>query len=614
MDGDGHILGVGQNDVPLHQRAIQAQLPAAGGTLQAGLEIVQVHAETLELANLQVGATQQASLFGTFPGHVLFDQLHPGCGIQFVDAAAHAQALGARQRRRATSKHQFATAFVQLAHGRRQGQAGEPGIVQPVAPLVAVQGHTPAGVASICLRLAKWCRQVDRQTLEAGVDAQLAVLALQGQVQVVGQHARGRQGLADAEPGREVLQGDATIGENARTSLAVAALGPGLDAHFAAEGLAADVLGAEASGGVVAESTLEPGKGQLRTGDLQLGVGRAQVHHDMGRVALLQGDVEFQAAVQRALALPAGEDGAGTDRRFLENLQPVGEVAGQLGVQQQVRYLAGLHMGHLGFGVAHSSVEDPAGRHLDPHAGVLDEHIATGLAQFRPTWLESQPGVMHFEEQAEGTCLRAGALGQGALVLEEALVHRAALDRFLQPLGQGRAEAWRAGRQVLLGVAGVAVAQADAQVHVVLGLGNPHQADQHVAGDVAFLPRQAHVGTGQGEGSVIQAPGQPRAGLAVTPGLGKELIQVQDEVVRVQAQFALLEIASQAAAGIVHGGRATVGIEAHAGQVAAELQALGVFPLRPVIQVQVAQGATRLEPGDDICGLLGQRHQGTHHR
>ncbi|MNQ52021.1 hypothetical protein D3C85_660230 [compost metagenome] len=442
MDGDGHILGVGQNDVPLHQRAIQAQLPAAGGTLQAGLEIVQVHAETLELANLQVGATQQASLFGTFPGHVLFDQLHPGCGIQFVDAAAHAQALGARQRRRATSKHQFATAFVQLAHGRRQGQAGEPGIVQPVAPLVAVQGHAPAGVAGIGLRLAEWRRQVDRQPFEAGVDAQLAVLALQGQVQVVGQHARSRQGLADAEPGREVLQGDATIGENARTSLAVAALGPGLGAHFAAEGLAADVLRAEASGGVVAESTLEPGKGQLRAGDLQLGVGRAQVHHDVGRVPLLQGDVKFKAAVQRALALPAGEDGAGTDRRLLENLQPVGEVAGQLGVQQQVRYLAGLHMGHLGFGVAHSGVEDPAGRHLDPHAGVLDEHIATGLAQFRPTRLERQPGVMHLEEQAEGAGLRGGLLGEGALVLEEALVHHAALDRFLQPLGQGRVEPW----------------------------------------------------------------------------------------------------------------------------------------------------------------------------
>ncbi|MNQ52020.1 hypothetical protein D3C85_660220 [compost metagenome] len=89
---------------------------------------------------------------------------------------------------------------------------------------------------------------------------------------------------------------------------------------------------------------------------------------------------------------------------------------------------------------------------------------------------------------------------------------------------------------------------------------------------------------------------------------------MQDEVVCVQAQFALLEIASQAAAGIVHGGRATVGIEAHAGQVAAELQALGVFPLRPVIHAQVAQGTARLESGDDICGLLGQRHQGTHHR
>ncbi|MCY1521539.1 hypothetical protein D9M68_563540 [compost metagenome] len=89
---------------------------------------------------------------------------------------------------------------------------------------------------------------------------------------------------------------------------------------------------------------------------------------------------------------------------------------------------------------------------------------------------------------------------------------------------------------------------------------------------------------------------------------------MQDEVVRVQAQFALLEIAGQAAAGILHGGRPTIGIEAHAGQVAAELQALGAFLLRPVIQAQVAQGATGRQPDDQVCGLLGQGHQGIHQR
>ncbi|MCY1293221.1 hypothetical protein D9M70_424750 [compost metagenome] len=335
LDDNGRPLGVGQGNGSLHRGAVQGEAPAAGGSLEAGLEVFQVHPEALEAADFHVSTAQQSGLLGALARHIALGQLHPGRDIQFVDAATHPQPLGTRQAGGVTAQYQVASRLVQLAHGGGQRQADKLGVVQPVASFVAVQGHAPAGVAGLPGRLAEWRRQVDRQAVEVGVDAQLTVLAVQAQVQAVGQRTRGRQRLADAEPGGEVLQGDAAVGQDARASLAVAPLGLGPGAHFAAEGLAADVPGTKTRGGVVAEGTLEPGEGQLRTGDLQLGVGGGEVDHHMGGLALLQRYVQLQAAVQWTLALPAGEDRAGAHGRLLEDLQAVGEAAVQIGVQQQ---------------------------------------------------------------------------------------------------------------------------------------------------------------------------------------------------------------------------------------------------------------------------------------
>ncbi|MCY1208440.1 hypothetical protein D9M72_200670 [compost metagenome] len=334
----------------------------------------------------------------------------------------------------------------------------------------------------------------------------------------------------------------------------------------------------------------------------------------MGRIALFQRNVQFQAAIQGALPLPAGEDAGRVHRRFLEDLQTVGEAAIQPGFQLQARYLPRLHMGNLGLGVTHPAVENAPVRHPDPHARILDEHVATRLAQRRPAGLIVQLGVAYLEEQADGTGGRLSTLGQRALILEEAFIHRAALDGVLEPAGQRRAHPRRKGGQVLLGVSGIAVAQADAQVHVVLRLGVAHQPDQHVAGDAALLAFQSHIGAGQGEGAVVQAPGQPCMGFAVVPDLGEKMVEVQGEVVRIQAQFTLLQVAHQAAADILGRRRAVVRVEADVIQVAAEHQAPGAVLPGAVVQAQVAQGAPGLEAGQRGGGLLGQRHQGIDHR
>ncbi|MNG14199.1 hypothetical protein D3C84_979340 [compost metagenome] len=97
--------------------------------------------------------------------------------------------------------------------------------------------------------------------------------------------------------------------------------------------MATDILGAEALVGVVAECALELGQRQIGAGDLQVRVGGTEIHHHVGRMALLQRDIQLQPAVKSALSLPASENVRSAHRGFLKNLQAVGEAAVQLGVQ-----------------------------------------------------------------------------------------------------------------------------------------------------------------------------------------------------------------------------------------------------------------------------------------
>ena len=64
-------------------------------------------------------------------------------------------------------------------------------------------------------------------------------------------------------------------------------------------------------------------------------------------------------------------------------------------------------------------------------------------------------------------------------------------------------------------------------------------------------------------------------GFAVVPDLGEKMVEVQGEVVRIQEQFTLLQVAHQAAADILGRRRAVVRVEADVIQVAAEHQAPG---------------------------------------
>jgi hypothetical protein len=76
----------------------------------------------------------------------------------------------------------------------------------------------------------------------------------------------------------------------------------------------------------------------------------------------------------------------------------------------------------------------------DAHAAVLDEHVATDLADVRPARLERQLGVMHLEEQADAAIGIFGTVVQRALVLEETLIDRAFENRRAQPFVECRAQ------------------------------------------------------------------------------------------------------------------------------------------------------------------------------
>ncbi|MCY1353451.1 hypothetical protein D9M69_397920 [compost metagenome] len=295
-------------------------------------------------------------------------------------------------------------------------------------------------------------------------------------------------------------------------------------------------------------------------------------------------------------------------------MQGVLDAAVDRAIDQQTRYLAFLHMRHAGHRVMHPAVQQPALGEGHAHAAVLDEHLAASVAQLRPARLEGQLRVADLEVQADGVGGRRRVLVHRALELEVALVHPAAADRGLQPLGQRRVEGWHLARQVLLGKTRIAVAQADAQVEVILGLRVAVQAQQHVGGQLAVVALDPGIGHAQGEGLLVEAPGQPPGHLAVMPGAGELVVEVQGEVVAVQAHFAAGERAAEAAADVLGAGDLVVRRDADAVQVARHLPTLGRLGDRPVVELQVAQGAARLEPGQVVGGRRRQRRQGLHQR
>ena len=193
------------------------------------------------------------------------------------------------------------------------------------------------------------------------------------------------------------------------------------------------------------------------------------------------------------------------------------------------------HMGNIDVNVADLGIEQLALAGQDPHAAVFDKHVTRDLADMWPAWLEGQFGIVNLEEQADAAGRLGGTVVQRTLILEEALVHRAFENRRTQPFVQRRAEHCR---QVLGGVATVAVHQTDPQVHVVFLGVIEMQADQEVAGNLALLAQHLQVRRDQGEAFFIELPGQPGIGLNVLPWLGEDRVQVQGKILAVHAQLA----------------------------------------------------------------------------
>ncbi|MCY1395350.1 hypothetical protein D9M71_102940 [compost metagenome] len=378
--------------------------------------------------------------------------------------------------------------------------------------------------------------------------------------------------------------------------------------------MGADVARAEAAVGVVAEGAGEPGQLQLRFGNLQpraIG-GEVDYHPRLPDLALGQRDVQLQLAFQRALALPAGEGLVLADRRILENLQAIPDAAVDPALDVEMADLARFHMGNIHRHVAHPALQDVAAGGLDPHAAVLDPHLAIGLAQRRPARLVVQLGVVHAEIQAHGVGLGRRIVVQVALPLEIALLDAPALDRRMQPLGQVLVHRRQGAGQVLVGEARIAVAEADPQVHVVFPRRIAHQADQHVAGQPSLVALDPHQVAAEGQGLLVQRPEQPRVGAAIAPGLGEQPRQVQQKVLRRRIQPAAAEVAAEGAADVLHRRHLVEGADADPLQVGRIGDPPGALALRPEVQVDVVQHAVRLQPLQPGHRRIRQRRQRLH--
>ena len=612
---DGRAFGIGQANPAFQQGTAQVELPATLHRRQLHAQVIDLRTEAAETIDAQIGTGKQLAILPVTGQRLVGLQRRlPGAPVECGETPADPHPRRARQARRIAAQTQLAATIAELPRRRGQRQAGQAAMVQPVAPLRALQGHAPAGAALIRGSLGEGGRQVHRQPLEAGVDAQLAVAAIEDQAQLIGQLATEWQWLRHTKPAAQAIQRHPAVDLDAGPRVATRALRQGTPTHRMPEHLGADIRRAEATGAVEAEGTGELAQLQFRGTDLQLCPLGGEVHLDLWLLPLAQGDIQFQLAAQRSLPLPAGEGLGGADGRFLENLQGIGQAAVQLTLQRQARRLAVGGLGNADRHVADLAVENAGCRHAHIDTIVFDQHFAARLAQARPAGLESQLGTVHQEIQADAASRVVGALGQRALVLEPAILDMSGADRRLQPIGQGRTQAWRAGRQVLLGLQRVAVLETDTQVHVVLLRRVLLQPDQEVARHPALVAHHLQVRALQGETLLVQLPQQARTRLAVAPHLGEQVGDVQAEVFAGSQPFAATEVAAHAAAGVFHRWRAMPGANADALQVGRIAHPRGIAQLRAVVELHVAQGTTWPQCFQGLGSGIRQRCQSQNHR
>ena len=221
--------------------------------------------KAVEALDLQFGTTQELQIAGR-AGRTAILLAHglPGGPVQLTEPAGNAQPLSTGQAGRSATQTQFATSLQRLPRRSRKRQAGLAGVIQPVAPFIALQGHAPDSLATIASCLGKGRRQIDRQPLEVGTDAQLTVSAIQVQAQGIGQFATQRQGLGHAQPARQDLQGHPPASLDSCTRLAPRARRNRSAAQRMAKRLGADVRGTQTRGCIETKGALDLAQFQWR--------------------------------------------------------------------------------------------------------------------------------------------------------------------------------------------------------------------------------------------------------------------------------------------------------------------------------------------------------------
>ncbi|MCY1423849.1 hypothetical protein D9M71_395750 [compost metagenome] len=364
----------------------------------------------------------------------------------------------------ATAKHQLATALVELVHGRGIEHVGDIGVAEVEPPLWPLQGHAELAVAGFPGRLAERCRQVDGQAFETGVDPELIVTAAQVQSQLIRQLSRQRQGLLDLQPLGQGGERHLALGLDPRLQLTGFALGKDLRGNRLVEYPCADVLAAEALAVVEAERALELVQLDHRGGDFQTCIAGVEIHHHLRLLALGQGDIQLELALEATLTFPACEQRSSADRRFLEDFQAIAQAAIECSIQVHMRVLTTGNVGNVDLHIADLGIEQLSAFGIDAHTIIVDVHITIDLLHLRPARLEVERGIMDLEKQADAARLFGCTVIERALVLEITFVDRALENGGTQPFIQRWAEDFG---KVLGGVATIAIDQADTQVHVV---------------------------------------------------------------------------------------------------------------------------------------------------
>ncbi|MNC10223.1 hypothetical protein D3C75_578620 [compost metagenome] len=119
-------------------------------------------------------------------------QILPRANVQLRQHAPYPQAFGARQDGLAATEEQLPATVGETTGRGRERETRQVPVVDPITPLVALQGHAERGVAPGLGGYAERCRQIDGHALEAGIDHQLAVGAVQGQLQLIRDHTAHR--------------------------------------------------------------------------------------------------------------------------------------------------------------------------------------------------------------------------------------------------------------------------------------------------------------------------------------------------------------------------------------------------------------------------------------